>query len=940
MRVRLKHERLARTLASSRLSQNAWALRLGLESSHLSKLVNGRRLYPTAATRRKLLRGLGLEFDELFEIENVATAPSRPPIPPRPTRNRNAPAAWSPRAWLPRHPGEDTMSNVLQEFRFAFRLIRKNPGFSFVAVLTLALGIGLNSAIFSLVNGILFRPLPVASAERLVAVYCNSPNDMLEHSPLSYPDFEDLRGNSTTLEGMLGYALTPLALGVGDENALIMGESVSGNYFSLLGVRPVLGRGFSPDEDRTRGTHPVTVLSHRMWQRRFGGSEQIIGERVRINGVEFTVIGVAPAQFTGLFRGVAPELWIPLAMKDALNAPQMAQIQEQEEPAVASVLDRRRTRWLFSVGRLVAGASIEQAGAELASLGEALARQHPESNRERAFLLRPAAQIRILPEVDTILQGASFVLMAVVGLVLLIASANVANLLLARAAGRRREVAVRLSVGASRGRLIRQLLIESLVLAWLAGGVGLLLTVATNALLNNVNAALPLPIDIALQLDVDYRVIGFTFGVCVLAALLFGLAPALQASSGHLVEALRQDVGGGSRGAFSRRFGGALVIAQISLSLLLLICAGLTVRSLLNAHRIDPGFDPSGVVMARFTPNLVGYDDTRAEAFYLHLDRELSALPGVETVTTASHLPLTFEINVETAVRESNRALPQDQWPDVDSSRVGPGYFETLRTPILRGRSFSVRDAASQQRVAVANERLAELLWPDQDALGQRLVLEPDGESYEIVGIARNGLYRTLGEETRPFLYRNIEQTGSRDRLVLVRTGADQASLLAALRQTARAYDEKIPVVDVQPVARALESALLLPEVAAGLFGLFGILGTLVASVGLYGVVAYMVSRRTREIGIRMALGASGRDVLRMVLGRGLVLTAVGTVLGVGAALLAAQVLSSLLYGISSSDLVTYAAVCGLLTGVAIVACLVPARRAKNLDPMAALRYE
>jgi predicted permease len=829
------------------------------------------------------------------------------------------------------------METLWQDVRYGIRMLAKNRGFTVIAVLTLALGIGLNAAIFSVVNAVLFRPLPVEAPDQLAGMYNVEPREFISHTPMAYPDYRDLRDSARSFEGLMGYALAPLALERGDESEHVFGETVTGNYFTTLGVKPHLGRLLKPDDDLQRGAHPVVVLSHAAWQRRFGGEAGIVGREVRLNGHPFTVVGVVEPRFTGLLRGIAPELWVPMAMRSTLNAPTTVNVEEKTAEGV-DLLDHRGRRWMWVMGRLKPGFTVAQADAEVKSIGKRLAEMYPETNKERVVGLLPASDVKILPGVDKVLYGTSFVLMGVVGLVLLVASANVANMLLARATARRKEMALRLALGGSRARLVRQLLTESLLLSLLGGGAGLLLAEWSNGVLNGLR--LPLPIQLALNLSLDARVLGFTALLATVTAVLFGLAPALQTTRTDLVVVLKEE-GSRAGGAHSkRRLQNALVVAQVAISLVLLIGAGLSLRSLQNAHRIDPGFEAHGVVVGSFQPALRGYSQPQIENFYRTLGDRVRALPGVEAVAMTSHVPLSFEIRTETAAPEGQDVGPERDWPEVDASRVSPGYFAAMRIAILRGRDFTEQDNPAAPCAVIPNETLARNFWGSGDPLGKRLRVGTDAPYCTVVGVARDGKYRTLGETPRPFAYFALLQEYPKSADMLIRAAGPTGPLVGLIRREVRLMDEKVPVIGVRPLEEVISVSLLLPRGGATLFGLFGVLGLMLACVGLYGVLVYLVSQRTHEIGIRMALGAQPGDVMRLVLGQGLRLTLVGVGLGLAGAVAMTGAIAAILYGVEATDMLTFACVSAVLLGVALLACYIPARRATRIDPMVALRYE
>ncbi len=823
------------------------------------------------------------------------------------------------------------MGTFWQDLRYGIRVLLKSPGFTAVAVITLALGIGANTAIFSVIDGVLLRPLPVRHSEQLVNVYTEMKKKVLfiRDIPLSYPQYQDFQSQSRSFSSLLGYRSIPIAFERNGASQLTTGAIVTANYFDALGVGAVLGRTFDAASVARPGEGNVAVISHNMWLRDFNADPAVLGRPIDLNGKLFTIIGVAPSYFHGLALLPTPKVWVPITA-------------DSWRILAHGPLEKRDSHQLWTVGRLKPGVSMAQAETELKTIAGRLAHEYPKTDKDQTVALFHANDVKLLPDLNKQMYGASLVLMVVVGLVLLIACANVAAMSLARATSRRKELAVRMAVGAGRWRLVRQLLTESLLVALVGGASAVLLTFVFNReLLRGLNS-LPLmtEINVALGIRVDFRVLVFTLLVVALTTALFGLAPALTASRTSPAGALKEEGRTGTGGPAKHRLLNGLVVAQVAISLLLLICSGLSLRSVMHAYRVQPGFDAHNAVTATFLPTIIGYKPEQATAFYRNLEERVKALPGVVDAGYASNLPLSFDIEIDGVTTPDKASAPKDQWPQIDNNGVGPGYFAAMRIPILRGRAFTDQDIATAPPVVIVNQTLAERFWPGENPIGKQLLIENDKKDYLVVGVAANGKYRTLGEPARPFVYRCILQQDGSDRLIVVRTAGDAASTLPAIRRIASQLDPKVPVLTLETIAQATAPALILPKLAADFFGQAGLLGLVLACVGIYGVISYTVNQRTHEIGIRVALGAQRRDVARLILGRSLGLTLLGVGIGLGGAFAVTRVLSDILYGISATDPVTFIGVPILLMLVALAACYVPVRRAMRVDPMVALRYE
>jgi len=816
------------------------------------------------------------------------------------------------------------MSDLVQDIRFAARQMARKPGITAFAVLSLALGIGVNSSIFSLVNAVLLRSLPAVRPAELVDVYVGQTGEF-RYATSSYLDYADLRAWNDVVTDLAAFNVTVATWDTGKRTELMFGEQVTASYFHLLGLPPVLGRTFLPEEDATAGTHPVVVLGQRAWRQRFGGDPKIIGRSLKLNGIHFTVIGVAPEQLKGSFPGVVSEFWVPMQMSDAMDR--------------TPTLTDRGSRSLFLKARLKPGVSLEKAQAQFTTFANRLRTAYPQEDKNLEITLVKTSKVVLNPGIDGPIVGVAGLLMGVVGLVLLIACSNVANLLLVRASERRKEIAIRLAIGAGRGRLMRQLLTESMLLALMGGALGLLFALWTARLI--VAFKPPLAVPLSLDVALDVKVLVFTMGLALVTGLVCGLAPALQASKPDLVGTLRDDSAGPGRR--HRRLGlrNILVIAQVAISTVLLVGAGLFLRSLGQASSIDPGFKLRKGVAAQLVVGLGGaYTDAQARAFYQRLLDRARAIPGVRSAAYADHLPLALQIHVSRADIEGRPTVREEDRPEIDRDGAGPGYFETLGVSLLAGRTFTEHDGPDAPKVVIVNETAAKRFWPGEAALGKHLRFGKDAPWLTVVGVARDGKYRTLGEDPRPFAYTAVEQDKSFGRTLVVAGDGDEKVLLGEVRRAIDATDPNVPIFDIKTMSEHLSIMLFLARMGAILLAAFGGLGLILASMGLYGVVAASVARRTREIGIRMAIGAQRGDVLRLVVREGMVLTGTGLGIGIGLALLGTTLLHGLLYGIAPSDPLTFLAVALILGGVALGANLIPARRATEVDPLVALRYD
>ena len=826
------------------------------------------------------------------------------------------------------------MDDLKKDLQLGLRMLWRRPAFTAVAVVSLALGIGINTTMFSVVNAVLFAPVAIADPGRMVEIYTSTSTE-IPYLTTSYPDFLDLRAGTDAFSGLACHAMVRgLFRRGGDRAEIVLGSVASENYFDLMGVRLGQGRAFLPEEGRPGAAIPVLVVSHAFWQRRLGADPAVLGRSVELSGVPYTVVGVAPPGFQGTIPGIASEFWAPIPMVEKLT---FTGIQSQAPSVGATRAEQRGTRWLFVNARLAPGRTLDEARAQVQMVAARLVADNPVVNKGLRAAAFPARAVRFHPMIDGVLSPAAALLMGAVGLVLLIACANVANMMLVRAAGRRREIAVRLAIGASRGRVVRQLLVEGLALAVFGGAAGVLIALWAARALSVL--PLPLPVTVSFDFALDGRVLVFALGVSLASVLLFGLVPALQASRPDLVPALRGEPSADRRRR-SFHLRDVLVTGQLALAFVLLVAGALLLRGVAQAGRIPSGFDPDRLAVLSFNLKMNGYTQEQALAFQERAVAGLRAVPGVERVAQVTRAPLGSDINME-AVHIAGQHGPDDEPVTIDATWVEPDYFAALGLHVLEGRTFTDADDDDAPRVVVVNEAMARKYWPGRSPLGERIYTDGfQGQVTAVVGVVPDYKVRNLGEAPRPYLHFAWRQQKSLSTTLLVRAAGPAAPLVAGLRQAVLEMEPAIVFTDEGTAADLVRLTVGPTQAGAFLIGAFGALALLLAAIGLYGVVAYSVAQRTREVGVRVALGAGVGEVVRMVLGGGMRLAAAGVAVGALAAAGVARLLSSLLYGVSSMDPVAYLGAAALLLAVAFLANLVPARRAARVDPMVALRYE
>ena len=822
------------------------------------------------------------------------------------------------------------MDRVLQDIRYSLRALLHTPMLSAVAILSLGLGIGANTTIFTLINTLFLNPQPVARPSEVVALFTRDTKNTTRFGnllPLSYPNLEDFRAQNDVLTDLTGYS-TPLALACardGEEPERVFAQLVTGNYFDVLGITPAAGRFFVPDEDRTPGTHAVAVIGHSLWQRRFGASPAIIGSTVTLNRQPFTIVGVAPEGFKGVTSMFGPDIWLP-----AMMAPQVLAKQNGDW------LHERAAMVFSTAGRLKPGITRAQAEARFQLIARALEQEYPNANTGRSASVLPLTEATLFPGMRAMMLFGSAVLMTIVGLVLLIACSNVANLLLARATARRQEIAIRLALGAGRRRLVRQLLTESALLAMAGGAAGIAFGYWGRNLLWSFRPAVVANNFVPLRFD--QHVLVFALALAFISCLIFGLIPAWRSSRPDVIDVLKEEAGTTAGAARAGRLRRMLVVGQVALSLVALVVAAMFLRNIQQAFTVDLGYDPKPIAVVSANPGQVRYGQTRSEQFYRGVRERISALPGVAGVSWAANQPLWASVYRRVVIEGRE---PRDASETILTlvNTVDTGYFATLDVPVRAGRDFTRGDGAGTLPVAIVNDTMAAQYWPNQDPIGRRIRFDSDATARHIVGIVKTIKYQTIGEPPQPALYVPLDQNYSEAMVLYVRSAGNPAAILPTVEREIRQFDRDVPLENAAAVVAVLDQSLWMMKLAAGLLGVFGALALALASIGLYGVMAYAVTQRQREIGLRMALGADRGAVLRLVLTEAGSLVVVGVAVGLGLSALASRGLSSLLFGLSPVDPIAFGGASALLVFVSVAAGYLPARRASRLDPMIALRH-
>jgi len=821
-----------------------------------------------------------------------------------------------------------TLDNFWKDLRYAFRMLFKSPGFTLVAVLALGLGIGANTAIFSVFNGMLWRPLPVKNPKQLVVVASKTRDFQFPFS-LSYPDFQDYRQLKNVFTDLVAYSPSPVNFGAQGRPERAWADLVTGNYFSALGIEPALGRTFAPDEGWVPNKDPLVVLSYKYWQKRFGGDRSIVGQTVQVNNHAFTIIGVAPEKYIGAYYFIEPDLYLPISTSGLLD------------PTQSDVLTKRSAAFLRVLGYLQPGVTPAQAMAAAQPIDQRLAQDFPDSHKGLSLLVLPELSARPEPGLGGFMSTAVIVFMLLVGLVLLIACANVANLILARANGRRKEFATRVALGASRWRMARQLLTETVLLSAFGGILGMVFARWAGMALTSIHIPSDIPMRL-FDLRLDWRIFSFAFLAALLTGVVAGLVPSLQASRTDLADTLKAGGRSGGSSAGHHRFRNALVVSQVAVSLLLLACAGFFIRSLQNSAHVDMGFRVDHTLMMSMDLGLQGYNEERGQQFFKQLAERVRSLPGVRDAAVSAYIPMGYNSSGINIFPEGQAIDDKTNTQVAFDDMVQPSYFRTAGVPVIKGREFTDADSATAPLVAIINEAFAQKIWPGQDPIGKIFRTKKDGAPIQVVGLTRTGKYLFLYEPPQGYVYFPLAQRYSAGANLFVYSEGDPQQLVSAVRDQISQLDAGLPVFAVTTMeAHVRYGKPLLPaRLGAMLVGAFGFLGLVLASVGVYGVVSYSVSQRTQEIGIRTALGAQRANVLRMILKQGMRMALIGTGVGIVLSFLLFRGLRSVLYGVKSTDLVTLAAVSGMLLAVAFLASYVPALRATRVDPVVALREQ
>jgi predicted permease len=812
------------------------------------------------------------------------------------------------------------------DLRYALRQLRKSPGFTAVAIATLALGVGANVTIFSVVNGIILRPLPVPQPKQIVVLAAQQKGVPLGVYFLSYSELVDFRKQSDVFSDLFAYEIGLEGMSAGNKADHFLAGHVTGNYFSGLGLKPELGRLFLPSEGEQPGSEASVVIGYSYWQKRFAGSSDVIGKQVLVNGKPATIIGVAPKQFHGTSFALDMDGYLPVSTS-ALG-----------DPAMWTARNDRR--WI-TLGRLKPGVSVTQAQSSINVIAARLAQQYPDTEKDLTINVVPEPLSHPVPLPNNLIVIVAGLFLFLAGLILLLAGVNVANILLVRATAREGEMAIRAAMGASRTRLIGQVFVESFVLAMLGAAGGMVLGTSATRWISDLRLASVVPV--TLDFALDWRVIAYTVGVAISTGVVVGLWPALRVARSSVNEALRQAGRGGEGGPSRHRVRSMLVAAQMAGSLMLLIVAGLFVRSLQNLQRVYLGFEPDHMLNVILDPHEIGYDQTRTTTFYKELEDRVRALPGVRSATLAYSVPMGSYSDFS-AVRIEGRPTPTGQQPPIVMFNVvGPTYFETMKTPLLQGRSFTDADNQSSPHVAVVNQTMAERFWPNENPIGKRFSTDENkDDAWQVVGISQNGKYGFLAEDPRPFFYVPLAQKFVSLRALQVRTAIAPEALTLPVQQVIKSLDPGLPVFSLRTMTESLGGAngFMVFRVGALLASCIGGMGLALAMVGVYGVVAFAASQRTREIGIRMALGANRGQVLKLVLRQGVWVVLIGAVFGLLATFGISQAMSNLLVGVSATDPLIFVGATVFLVTVALCACYVPARRTMKLDPLVALRFE